>query len=109
MTVLPHPNSYNKLEELSFSPHTKCKVGGGERIANLYSPAKKLKFTKELSSGESGSGYLAGPDCGLWNDPGETPILAEPDISIYWLQAVFFHTYSCTLYSGNSWGFRKSW
>ena len=37
-------------------------MGGGERIANLYSPAKKLKFTKELSSGESGSGYLAGPN-----------------------------------------------
>ena len=39
-------------------------MGGEERIGahKLSSPAKKLKFTKELSSGESGSGYLTGPD-----------------------------------------------
>ena len=37
-------------------------MGGGELISNIYSPAKKLKFTEDLSSEESGSDYLMGPN-----------------------------------------------
>ena len=62
LNILGHPTEWNKFEELSLSPHTKRKVGGGELIGNIYSPAKKLKFTEELSSEESGSSYLTGPN-----------------------------------------------
>ena len=64
LNILGHPTEWNKSEELSLSPPTKRKMGGGELIGNIYSPAKKLtlKFTEELSSEESGSIYLTGPD-----------------------------------------------
>jgi hypothetical protein len=53
-----------KTSEYHFSPHPKRKVGGGEHIGahEVFSPAKRLKFSKELSFWESGSGYLVGPD-----------------------------------------------
>ena len=60
LNILGHPTDCNKFAELSLSPHTKRNVGGGELIGNIYSPAKKLKFTEDLSSEESGSGYLMG-------------------------------------------------
>ena len=46
----------------------------------LSSPSKKLKFIKQLSFwiNESGSGYLAGPDCKLADIIGGTTDLAEP-------------------------------
>ena len=64
LTDLEHPTESNKIAEFSFSPHSKRKVGGGELIGahELYSPAKRLKLTKQLSFWESGSSYLEGPD-----------------------------------------------
>jgi hypothetical protein len=64
LTDLEHPTKSNKMEEFSFSPHSKRTVGGGELIGahELYSPAKRLKLTKQLSFWESGSSYLEGPD-----------------------------------------------
>jgi hypothetical protein len=61
LNILEHPTECNKFVELSLSPHTEQKVGGGGLIGNIYSPAKKLKFTEDLSSEESGSGNLTGP------------------------------------------------
>ena len=55
-----HPTDCNKFAEFSLSPNPKRNMGGGELIGKIYSPAKKLKFTKDLSSEESGSGYLMG-------------------------------------------------
>jgi hypothetical protein len=46
LNILGHPTDCNKFAELSLSPHTKRNVGGGELIGNIYSPAKKLKFTE---------------------------------------------------------------
>jgi hypothetical protein len=52
------------MEEYSFSPHPKRKVGGGEHIGahKVFSPANRLNNFSKFSFWESGSCHLVGPD-----------------------------------------------
>ena len=61
-------------------------MGGGELIGahELYSPAKRLKLTKQLSfwREKSGIGYLVGPDSQVADNLGRTTDLAEQEYDL---------------------------
>ena len=52
-----HPSDSDRasrLEELSFSPQTKRKAGGGLNLADLYSPSKRTKIRNTINFFENG-------------------------------------------------------
>ena len=54
---MDHPSDSvraSRLQELSFSPQANRKAGGGEILAELYSPSKRTKIINAINFFENG-------------------------------------------------------
>ena len=66
---MDHPSDSvraSRLQELSFSPQANRKAGGGEILAELYSPSKRTKIINAINFFENGGlSALVQPVCKL--------------------------------------------